>query len=226
MRNYYTHKLSNLRLKQVYDLAPPRVRQYLEAELHYALDRINAGDHVLDLGCGYGRTFPQLCRQAGFVTGIDTSAGNLEMGREFLQGISNYLLIRMNANKLLFPAESFDIVLCLQNGISAFHINRKVLVREAIRVVRYGGLVLFSTYAEKFWNDRIEWFRIQSGAGLLGRIIPEKTGHGTIVCDDGFTAYTLNSLDFIRLTEDIPDITVNMEEVDESSLFCVIKKIS
>ena len=40
MVDYYTEKLSAERLRKVYEVATPRIRQYLEAELNYALESI------------------------------------------------------------------------------------------------------------------------------------------------------------------------------------------
>ncbi|MFH1298153.1 MAG: methyltransferase domain-containing protein, partial [Bacteroidota bacterium] len=100
MKRYYEKKLASNRLKQIYDLATPRIRQYLQAELDHALSYIQPGDLVLDLGCGYGRQFPELCHKAGFVVGIDSSAESLALGQEYLRGVTNYLFIQMNARKL------------------------------------------------------------------------------------------------------------------------------
>jgi len=221
-KDYYEYKLSSFRLEQVYALATLRIRQYLEAELKFALNHIRSCDKVLDLGCGYGRQFPDLCQKAAFVTGIDSSAESLALGQQYLQDISNFLLIRMNARKLEFPDGSFDAVTCLQNGISAFHVDQKKLIREAVRVVKKGGTVLFSSYSEKIWEERLKWFQLQSEAGLLGEIDYGKTGNGNIVCKDGFTAKTVDEQNFRRLIKGLKGIGVSFREVDHSSLFMII----
>ena len=64
---YYSQKLSAVRLKQVYDIAPPRVRQYLDAEVNHVLEKMHPGDLVIELGCGYGRILPKLAEKAGWV---------------------------------------------------------------------------------------------------------------------------------------------------------------
>ncbi len=225
MKDYYQRKLASRRLKEAYDLAPPRALKYLEAELDHALNYVTSEDVVLDLGCGYGRQFPLLCGKAGFVVGIDSSAESLALGHEYLMEFSNFLLIRMNARKLLFPDESFNVVLCLQNGISAFHIDQRKLIREAIRVTKKGGTVLFSSYSEKFWEDRLNWFQLQSEAGLLGKIDYEKTRNGNIVCEDGFTATTIDEVKFRELVSGIQDIGITFTEVDESSIFLEIIRL-
>lgn len=223
MTGYYNDKLAAERLRQCYDLAPERTRQYLRAEMDYVLSRIKPGDIVLDLGCGYGRTLPSLAAKAGSVIGIDNAAASIALAEQLVKNIANAAVKEMNAAHLLFVDNLFDVVICIQNGISAFHCDQKNLIREALRVTKPGGLTLFSTYAEKFWEYRLEWFKLQAAAGLLGAIDWEKTANGIIVCQDGFTASTVSPEQFSQLTVGLP-ATVTLTEVDESSLFCELRK--
>lgn len=221
MSDYYNDKLSAERLVRVYDIAPPRVRRYLEMEVDHIIERISSGDAVLELGCGYGRILPRLARKANSVIGIDTSLASLKLGREKLKGISNCHLFNMDAIRPAFADRVFDVVVCIQNGISAFHVDQRDLIRESIRVTKPGGIVLFSSYSDKFWDTRLEWFRLQSEAGLLGEIDPEKTGNGVIVCRDGFTATTVGPEEFFSIVKGT-DLDTRIVEVDESSLFCEV----
>ncbi|NJD22911.1 MAG: class I SAM-dependent methyltransferase, partial [Melioribacter sp.] len=175
MKDYYSEKLSAEKLKLVYEIAPQRVRQYFDAEVNHVLQKIYPQDLVLELGCGYGRIFPALAKKSKSVIGIDTSLSSLLMGKEILGDIPNCFFAQMNAVQLSFPNNIFDVVICIQNGISAFHVNQKELVLECLRVTKKNGIVLFSSYSEKFWNNRLEWFQLQSNAGLLGEIDFEKT---------------------------------------------------
>lgn len=221
LSEYYSDKLCAARLKQVYDIAPPRIRQYLDSELSHLLGKVNPTDLVLELGCGYGRIFPQLATRARWVVGIDTSAPSLKFAENFLQGMSNVSLSQMEAANLGFRENVFDRVVCIQNGISAFHVHPRVLISESLRVTRPGGLALFSSYSEKFWKERVGWFELQSQAGLLGEIDYGKTKEGVIVCKDGFTATTVGRKYFSELTKGL-NADVRIVEVDESSLFCEI----
>ncbi len=221
MSDYYSDKLSAERLKQAYEIAPQRIRQYLEAEVNHVLQRIRPGDVILELGCGYGRIIPQIAKKAGYVIGIDTSYVSLVLGQEMLSSISNCSLLQMNALHLGFCDNVFDSIICIQNGISAFHVNQHDLIRESIRVAKSGGIVLFSSYSDKFWEERLEWFRLQSVNGLLGEIDLEKTRNGVIVCKDGFTATTVRPDQFRSLVKQL-DLDAHIVEVDRSSLFCEI----
>lgn len=220
--SYYIEKLSASRLKQVYDIAPLRVKQYLEAEIDHVVEHIRPGHTVLELGCGYGRVLSRLAEKAGLVIGIDTALDSLLFGRKLLRGAANCRLVQMNAVQLGFHGRAFDVVVCIQNGISAFHVDQRELIRESIRVTKAGGIALFSSYSDKFWEARLEWFEMQSEAGLLGEIDREKTGNGVIVCKDRFTATTVGSDEFRSLTASI-DVEAKIVEVDESSLFCEIR---
>ena len=223
MKSYYKQKLASKKLLKVYEIAPPRVQRYLNAELDFVMQKISSNDLVLDLGCGFGRIIPQLAQKAKFVIGIDTSYASLMMGKKMLDRVSNYLLIEMNAIKLGFLDNLFDVVICIQNGISAFHVDQKELIRESIRVTKPGGIVLFSTYYEKFWNHRLHWFQMQADAALICEIDYEKTGNGIIVCMDGFKATTISPDQFLEMTIEF-GVQSTIVEVDESSIFCEIRK--
>lgn len=215
---YYTDKLAARKLKRCYEIAPPRVQQYLDAEIEHVLARIKPGDSVLELGCGYGRVLEKLASKAGIVVGVDTSRESLLMGKEAFNRRSNVLFLQMNALQLAFIDNAFDVTVCIQNGLSAFKVNQLDLIRESLRVTRPGGIVMFSSYSDKFWPDRLEWFQLQSQEGLLGEINDQATGNGTIVCKDGFKATIIRPEDFIAMSSRL-GFTPKITEVDESSFF-------
>lgn len=217
-KNYYSDKLSAEQLRQCYQIAPLRVKQYLNAEIQYVLDKIKPLDIVLELGCGYGRVLQKLCKKAKKVIGIDISKSSLELAKKLLKGNLNYQLFQMNAINLEFPNNFFDVVICIQNGISAFNVDKKELIREAVRVTKKGGLVLFSSYSDKFWEERLKWFILQSKAGLIGEIDLTATRNGIIVTEDGFKASTIRPIEFTSLTSEFP-INLKIEEIDNSSIF-------
>mmetsp|Transcript_40446 Transcript_40446/g.56180 ORF Transcript_40446/g.56180 Transcript_40446/m.56180 type:complete len:255 (+) Transcript_40446:54-818(+) len=244
---YYTKKLSADRLQQCYAVANPRIQQFLDEEIQHVVSIAkrwrekekekgkkdgddDEGPRVLVLGCGYGREVPPIARESSFVVGIDISPYNIALAKEIQQKEkdfpSNIEYQEMNALHLSFEDETFDIVVCIQNGISAFHIDQKSLIKESLRVLssKRGGIALFSSYSEKIWDARLEWFYAQSSAGLLGEIDKEKTKNGLIVCKDGFTATTVGPDQFLSLCQGIEGIDVKTLTVDDSSVFCEISK--
>ena len=219
---YYSQRLAAERLQRVYDLAPPRIQQYLRSEIEYVLELMPARAEVLELGCGYGRVLKGVAPRAALLAGIDTSLASLQLAQRFCANLSHVHLAGMDASHLAFGERTFDVVICIQNGISAFHIDQKRLINESVRVLRPGGRALFASYSEKFWDVRLDWFERQSQLGLVGEIDREKTGHGILVCKDGFTATTVSASEFRALTNHL-DAKVEIAEIDESSLFCVIR---
>lgn len=217
--SYYAERLSGERLRSCYDLATPRVRQYLRAEIDHVRARLSPAADLLELGCGYGRVLFELAGDAGTLTGVDTAARSLALARRNTPPGVTCRFVEMDAAALEFRDGGFDVVICLQNGISAFGVDREQLVREALRVCRPGGRVIFSSYARGFWEHRLEWFERQAAAGLLGPIDREATREGTIVCKDGFRAGYMRPGDFRQIWQGLglePEIT----EVDGSSTFC------
>jgi len=221
MIGYYDKNLSADKLKKVYDIAPPRTKQYLRAEIDFVLKNIKSSDTVLELGCGYGRVLKPLAQKARSVIGIDSSPANIESAKDYLSEYHNIQFLTMNAAELAFRDNCFDKVICIQNGISAFHVDPEKLISEALRVVKKNGLMLFSSYSDKFWNERLEWFKIQSEYRLLGEIDWDKTKNGTIICEDGFLATTFSPENFEELMSQF-NLSYNIEEIDSSSVFCLI----
>ena len=221
MSDYYSKHLSAERLKLCYDLATHRVTQYLDAEVNFVRQKINAGDYVLELGCGYGRVLKTISTKTKYLFGIDNSLENLSFGQNKYLSTEDCHLSNMDAFRTGFQSKIFDLVFCVQNGISAFGGKPELLIKEAVRITKPGGSVLFSSYSDKFWNHRLEWFKIQADHNLIGKIDYDLTGDGIILCKDGFRASTFDKEKFELLTSGISN-DIKIYEVDESSVFCEI----
>ena len=126
----------------------------------------------------------------------------------------------IDAAHLGFRNRTFDLTMCIQNGISAFGTDQEVFT-EAVRVTRQDGTVLFSSYSDRFWEERLNWFEIQAEHGLIGEIDHHLTGTGAIVCKDGFRATTMDAEGF-RCLAALLKLTPTIIEVDGSSLFCEV----
>lgn len=75
------------------------------------------GEHVLDITTGTGFvSIPSasLVGEKGTVVGVDISPGMLEQAEEELKsiGIKNLELVEADAEKVIYPAESFDLITC------------------------------------------------------------------------------------------------------------------
>jgi 2-polyprenyl-6-hydroxyphenyl methylase/3-demethylubiquinone-9 3-methyltransferase len=129
----------------------------------------------------------------------------------------------MDAVALGFDDDLFDAVACVQNGICAFGVDPETLMREALRVTRAGGMVLLSSYSDRFWPHRFAWFEAQAAAGLIGPVDRTASRDGVIVCDDGFRAGRLSPGDMRALCLRL-GVEGAIEEVDGASVFCEIVK--
>ncbi|NIO37385.1 methyltransferase domain-containing protein [Candidatus Bathyarchaeota archaeon] len=221
--SYYREKLSAYRLLKCYELAPPRIRQYLDAEIRFVISNIHHKGLILELGCGYGRVMKNVSKFVSWVIGNDISKESLELTKQYMEGCQNYAAFLMDASQMAFRSGVFDAVFCIQNGISAFGVNKKRLISETVRVTKDKGTILFSTYSPKIWQDRLEWFRKQAELDLIGEIDEEKTRDGTIVCKDGFRATTISAAQFVELFNEF-GLKTSIVEVDESSIFCKVIK--
>jgi ubiquinone/menaquinone biosynthesis C-methylase UbiE len=96
------------------------------------------------------------------VVEIDISLPSLRMASDVLGCKKSLQLVAMDAAHLAFRDRIFDLRICIQNGISAFGTDQQVLFAEAARVTRSGGTVLFSSYSETFWAERLKWFEVQA----------------------------------------------------------------
>ncbi len=221
---YYKEKLSANKLVRCYETAPPRIKQYLDAEIRFVISNLHGTGLVLELGCGYGRVMKEVSQFVSWIVGNDISKESLELAGSYMESCQNYTVFLMDVSYMSFRSCIFDVVFCIQNGISAFGVNKKSLIAESIRVTKDNGIILFSSYSPKIWHARLEWFRRQSQFGLIGEIDEEKTCDGTIVCKDGLRVTTVNGDQLIELFNEFY-LKTSVIEVDESSIFCkVVKK--
>ncbi len=80
-----------------------------------------------------------LCRS---IVGIDISRENVEFGREYLKEMENAQLLVMDAHHIQLEA-SFDVILCLQNGLSAMKVEPMEYVKEVMALLSADGKAFF-----------------------------------------------------------------------------------
>ena len=113
------------------------------------------GAQVLDVGCGFGGTSRYLAKALGTdaqVTGITLSPGQVKRGTELAQeqGVPNAKFQVMDALKMDFPDNSFDIVWACESGE---HMpDKKAYIDEMMRVLKPGGKYVMATWCQR--DDR------------------------------------------------------------------------
>ncbi len=219
--NYYDENLNSQKLFRVYETQIPRVSQYLAAEIDFVKKDLKKSDSVLELGAGYGRIVRELAPYCKHILGIDISDESVAFGNDYLSDFPNANLEQMDLHSMSID-KTYDVVLCLQNGLSAMRATDDT-IKNILDLLSDGGRLYFSTYSEKFWDTRIAWFQEQSEKGLLGELDMDATKDGVIVCKDGFRANTYSAEDFRRIGNML-GYPYKIIEVDESSLFLIIYK--
>jgi SAM-dependent methyltransferase len=102
---------------------------------------VGVDTRVLDVGCGSGMLLQLAAARGASVTGVDASAGLLEVARARVPGAE---LVLGPMEDLAFPDGSFDVVV----SVNGLQYGTGDAMAEAARVVRPGGLLGFA-----FWQD-------------------------------------------------------------------------
>lgn len=222
MSNYYAESLNSTKLFQVYQTKHPRIKHYFDEEINFVCQNLHGNEKVLEVGAGYGRIIKKLAPFVSSIVGVDISQASVDFGKHYIEECKNCSLQVMDAYNLQFD-KKFDVVLCLQNGLSSMRGQPMHLISECMKALNPGGRAYFSTYSAKFWEYRLMWFHEQEDKGLIGEIDLEKTQDGVIVCKDGFVAITFSEDDLKKLGEE-SGYNYHIKEVDESSLFLILEK--
>ena len=169
---------------------------------------IEAGDQVIDIGCGTGRATIEAAQHAsaGSATGVDLSGSMLAVAAERAarEGVHNLTFAKADAQVHPFDAGTADVVLSLAGSmffgdpVAAFS-NIGTALRPA------GRLVLLA------WRelDRNEWLSTVRGALALGRDLPTPP-------PDAPTPFSLASAERVRrILTDAGYVQVELQPVDE-----------
>jgi ubiquinone/menaquinone biosynthesis C-methylase UbiE len=144
--------------QQIADLYSRRGQTYDEGDWHpriahrlveYA--QISQGQHILDIATGTGMVAIEAAQLVGFqgrVVGVDISTGMLEQAKRKIEalGLNNIEFVLADAEKLNFPANSFDIVLC--SSALIWMADVPAALRLWHQLLKPGGLIGFHAFAD------------------------------------------------------------------------------
>jgi SAM-dependent methyltransferase len=124
-----------------WDSASGRRRADRRAALFVEHGALGPGTSALELGCGTGVFLERVAPCRATIRGIDLTADLLARARQRLSGLPNVALDCGNAEALPYADASFDSVY----GSSVLHhLDLERALREAHRVLRPGGRVVFA----------------------------------------------------------------------------------
>lgn len=99
---------------------------------------------VLDVGCGGGSIAMHLAKLGYRVTGVDPDQQAIEAAMKRAEtSETDTTFFVAPGEKLPFPASSFDVVICSE--VLEHVENLETTLDEVYRVLRFGGVLLFST---------------------------------------------------------------------------------
>ena len=134
---------------------------------------INPGEHVLDLGCGFGRHAFEAYRRGAHVVAVDRSAEEVEQVTAMFRAMAQAgeapsstlaRAVRADLLSLPFPDASFDVVMASE---VLEHIPAdEMAMAEIARVVRPGGRVAVTV--PRYWPERVCWALSQDYHDVAG----------------------------------------------------------
>ncbi len=118
-----------------------------EAMTRYLLSRtgVSAGQHALDIACGFGGTVRLLAAMGCYATGIDISATCVDRARALnnAAGLNETVNVRLgDFHALDYDKDTWDLVVCQESIIHSE--SRPRVFAEVYRVLKPGGTFAFS----------------------------------------------------------------------------------
>lgn len=178
--------------EQVLNAPTPAYQELFDAEKEYLSTNIKPNSFVLDIGCGEGRNIQSILERTQNIFGIDNDQKAVDDAKKRFEKIDTVKVVVASADKLPFEDETFDIVTFLMI-LPNLENNKDDSIREATRVLKTGGKLILSAFAETAFNERMKIYKMIN--------IPIKKIEGTkVVFDESLRANTSEqfSLDELR----------------------------
>ncbi|MBI5218487.1 MAG: class I SAM-dependent methyltransferase [Bacteroidia bacterium] len=156
---FYYHSLTNSYKEGILRKSHKRWTSLVAAEM-----KSRGRGIILDYGCGTGIHSVGLANENWFVHGIDISGRSVDIALSLSRRLNTSLHTEykvMNCQELLFPDNSFDIILDYGTFSS---LDIKFAIPELIRVLKpEGSVICIETYGHNPFANFKRWLNVLSG---------------------------------------------------------------
>lgn len=128
---------------------------------------VSFGSKIIDIACGAGFIANPLAKSGYEVTGIDVSEASLSIARQYANPSALVTYKKQNALDLEEKSNSYDVAL-LMDCLEHFS-NPDQAVKEAHRILRKGGLLIYHTINRTF----LAYFLAIKGLEIICRNTPK-----------------------------------------------------
>ncbi|MCD6516034.1 MAG: class I SAM-dependent methyltransferase [Candidatus Aminicenantes bacterium] len=144
---------------------------------------VNAGDRVLDAGCGTGRLIPYLKKSAGSsgrVVEMDFAKNMLDIAKEKYRH-SEIFFVQSDARFIPFKENSFDVVICF--ALLPHVPDKQMTLREFKRILKPNkSLIVAHTMSRKELNG----FHKRVKGPVTQDLLPDEKEMEALFCNAGF----------------------------------------
>jgi ubiquinone/menaquinone biosynthesis C-methylase UbiE len=150
---------------------------------------LEAGQKVLDVGTGTGILIPYLSRAvgpSGSVTAIDYSENMVQICRTKHSHLKNVTIELKNIEETVFPAESFDAVICF--GVFPHLDNKEKALQNINRILKTGGKLVI---AHALSSEELKAHHNSASSAVMHDVLLEEAEMKQLLEQTGFTEISI-----------------------------------
>jgi demethylmenaquinone methyltransferase/2-methoxy-6-polyprenyl-1,4-benzoquinol methylase len=149
---------------------------------------VNAGDRVLDAGCGTGRLIPFLKKSAGSsgrIVEMDFAKKMLDIARKKHRYLE-ILFVQSDARLIPFKKNSFDVVICF--ALLPHVPDKQMTLREFKRILKPSKSLII---AHTMSREELNRFHKRVKGPVTQDLLPDEKEMESLFCNAGFRNLTI-----------------------------------